>query len=252
MTLTSWIFMEAPQSGSWRQPSSRSALAVEKKLRRPLRSPRIGPEMLRRLLGGEAIDGPGLGALIHHQVEAHASDAEVAVAAGEGVGLLLADPFRQRVRLLCVVRMRLVDRQVVEMRLAAEGQADRVDAGRLHDPGDADLDRRPHRVVAAGDVVVVDDMVGVVPRRRDGRHVDQGVAAAEGVDQPVVVADIGLDEADVLPRLGRRGAVDADHAMAAAQRRRRDGPADPAAAAGQRDGLDGLCGVHRPLPTHDP
>src|SRR5690606_37545345 len=128
---------------------------------------RIGPEMLGLVLIGDAIGLDRLLPLVDDKMKAHAGDAQILVATGETVGLLFADPFRQAVGLFAVIRMRLVDGEIVEMALSAEREPDGVDARRLHDPRDANLDRRAQRIVAADYVVVVHDMIGMVPRRRD-------------------------------------------------------------------------------------
>ena len=133
-------------------------------------------------------------------VEPHAGDGEILIAAHEGVGLRLADPFRQAVGLFRIVRVVLVDGEVVEMRLAAEGEADGVDAGGLADPADAVLDGGAHGVVAADDVVVVDDVILEADGRGDGGHVDEGVAAFHGRDEALVIVGVGADEGEVAGR----------------------------------------------------
>jgi hypothetical protein len=90
--------------------------------------------------------------------------------------------------------MLLIDREIVEARRPTEGESDRVHARRLADAHDAVLDCRPQRVVAADDIVVVDDVIRMPPRRRDRGHMDQRIAALESIEEPLVFADIGLNE----------------------------------------------------------
>jgi hypothetical protein len=56
-------------------------------------------------------------------MEPHACDANVLVAARETVGLLFADPLREAIRLLCITRMLLVERKIVEARREASEPA---------------------------------------------------------------------------------------------------------------------------------
>src|SRR3569832_2261390 len=101
------------------------------------------------------------GALGYHPVEPHARDPGVLVAPDEAVGLLLANPLREAVGILAVVWMLFVDGEIVIARDAAVGMSDGIDTRCLADAFDAVLGCRPQGVVAADDVVVVNDMVGV-------------------------------------------------------------------------------------------
>ena len=170
-------------------------------------------------------------------MEAQAGDPHPLVAADEGIGLLLADPFGEAVRLLGIVGVLLVEREIIEARRPAVGEAYRIDARGLADLEDAVLGGGAQRVVAADHVVVMDDVVGVAERMGDRSHVDDRLASLEGGDEPVVIARLRTNEAEAgMHRcVGGSDAVDADDAVAAPQGFGDDGAADAAAAAGQGD-----------------
>ena len=76
----------------------------------------IGPQVQVDvlLLVGLGIEFGGEPALGDHPMKAQAGDGNILVAAGEGVGLRLADPFRKRVGVFHVVGVLLVDGEIVE------------------------------------------------------------------------------------------------------------------------------------------
>ena len=76
-------------------------------------------------------------------------------------------------------------------------------------------------------------VVGMPAGRGDGGHVDHRIGPGKGLDELVVFAHVGFDEADAGLLGGRLDTVDRDQRVALAQRQRSDGAADAAAATGE-------------------
>ncbi len=133
--------------------------------------------------------------------------------------------------------MLFVEREVIEARPAAVGEAGGIHAGSLADAVDAQLGGGAEGVVTADHVVVVNDVIRVPAGRGDRGHVDDRAASAKRLLEIGIARDIRFHERHIRSgRLGR-GAhlVNAHNAVPLRQRQFDDGAANPAAAAGDCD-----------------